>query len=97
MPKTTRQKVTAKAKPLVKKATVAAKKTVAKGKAVAKTAVKKVAPKAKAAAKKTAKKADGIMNTVTGGVASGLKSVGKFVKKITPDALLPKSPKSKRK
>ena len=104
MPKTTRQKIVAKAQPVVKKAAAAAKRTVAKSKVVAKktvsqgkAAVKKAAPKAKAAARKTAKKADGIMDSVKDSVASGLKSVGDFVKQVTPDALLPKSAKAKRK
>ena len=104
MPKSTAQKIAAKAQPIVKKATTTAKRTVAKGRVAAKktvakgkAAVKKDVPKARTAARKTTKKADGIMDTVKGSVASGLKSVGKFVKQVTPDALLPKSAKSKRK
>ena len=99
MPKTTRQKIVAKAQPAVKKATAAAQRTVAKSKVAAKKTVrqgqavlKKAAPKVK-----TAKKADGIMDTVKDSVASGLKTVGDFVKQVTPDALLPKSAKAKRK
>ena len=104
MPKTTRQKIVAKAQPAVKKATAAAQRTVAKSKVAAKqavrqgqAAVKKAAPKVKAVARKTAKKADGIIDTVKDSVASGLKTVGDFVKQVTPDALLPKSAKAKRK
>jgi len=100
MPTKTTRIIAAKAKPIVKKAAAAkasTTKAVAKAKATAKTAAKKVVPKTKVAAKKATKKAEGIYETVKENVASGMKTVGKFVKQVTPDVLLPNSAKSKRK
>lgn len=42
------------------------------------------------------KKAAGLMRTVKKGVQSGIHAVGDLVKKVTPDALLPQSVKTRR-
>ena len=75
----------AKVKPALRKA-------VAKAKSAAKPIAKKVAAKAKAGRKE----ATGFIQHVKDGVHAAMESVGDFVKKVTPDALLPDSAKSKR-
>lgn len=84
--KATAQRVATKVKPVVKKA-------VAKAQSTAKPAARKAS--AKIGTAKT--KSTGLMQTVKKGVQAGIVSVSDLVKKVTPDALLPKSAKSKRK
>ena len=83
--KSTARKTAAKAKPALKRA-------VSKAKSSAKPLVRKVSAKAKAGKKK----ATGFIQSVKDGVHSAMESAGDFVKKVTPDALLPDSAKSKR-
>lgn len=82
--KTPPKRVATKAKPASKKP--------AAPKSRAKPAVKKVPAKTAA----TKRKSPSLMQSVQKGVRSGIESVGDLVKKVTPDALLPKSAKSKR-
>lgn len=84
--KTVTKKSAAKVKP-------ATKKVVARPNATVKPATKKAAPKARTGKKKT----EGVIQTVKEGVQTGIQAVGDLVKKVTPNALLTKSAKSKRK
>jgi hypothetical protein len=68
-------------------------KAVVKAKSAAKPVVRSAVEKAKTVKKKT----EGFIQTVKDTVQDGIESAGKLVKKITPDALLPKSGKTKRK
>lgn len=89
------------AKDMAGKAKVAAKRSV---KTVQK-AAKKGITKAKAAARKTVskasakvtpgKKAGGFIQNVKDSIHTGMEAMGEVLKKITPDALLPDSAKSK--
>jgi len=76
------KKVAAKAKPVIRKSATSAKPV-----------VKKASRKVPAGKKKGA----GILETVKQGVQSGIEAVGDLVKKVTPDSLLQKPVKSKRK
>ena len=84
------------AKPLAKKPAAkskpVAKKAPARSKTAAKPAVRK--PSAKPGARR--KKPATLLQTVKKTVQTGLDKVGAAVKSITPDALLPKSAKPKR-
>jgi hypothetical protein len=77
------RKAAAKVKPAVKKA-------------VAKSGAKPTAKKVSANTAKGKKKAAGLIQTVKQGVHTGIEKIGDLIKKVTPDALLPKSAKSKR-
>ena len=77
----------------VKKVQTAVKKGVAKAKAGAKKTVRKVSAKAKTQKKKAA----GFIQNVKDGIHTGMEAVGEMLKKITPDAMLPDSAKSKGK
>ncbi len=71
----------------------ATKKPAVKGRSGAKSATKKPTAKART----TKKRSPGLMQSVKKGVQAGIDSMGDLVKKVTPDALLPKSAKAKRK
>ena len=79
------------AKRSLKKVQTAAKKVVAKAKTSAKTTAKKVSAKAKTQGKKPV----GFMQNVKDSIHTGMEAMGELIKKITPDALLPDSAKSK--
>jgi len=94
----TKMKVTTKSvKPVVKKATAKAKSAVKKAVVKTKASAKPTARKVSTAATKGKKKATGLIQTVKAGVQSGIETVGDLVKKVTPDVLLPKRSKSRRK
>lgn len=94
----TKTKATVKAvKPAVKKTAAKAKPAVKKAVAKAKAGARSVACKAPAKSPAQKKKPATLMQSVKAGVQAGLGSVGDLVKKVTPDALLPKSAKAKRK
>ena len=84
--KSTTKKAAAKVKPAAKKAT-------AKVKAVAKPAARKSSTKSKAGKRK----APGLMQSVKDGMQTGIDAVTDLVKKVTPDSLLPKPSKARRK
>jgi len=84
--KSTTKKAAAKVKP-------AAKKAPAKVKAVTRPAARKISTKSKAGKKKAA----GLMQSVKEGMQTGIEAVTDLVKKVTPDSLLPKPSKARRK
>ena len=83
----------AKSNPSVKSVKTSIKKTGGK----VKSAVKKAKSSSRPVAKKGKKRATGLMQTVKKGVQSGISTVGDLVIKVTPDVLLPKSVKAKKK
>ena len=92
-PKAAAKSVKAATKKPAAKAPPTPKKTVAKPKVAVKPTAKKTSVKPKTTKKKPA----GVIQTVKQGVQTGIGAVGDLVKKVTPDVLLPKSAKSKRK
>ena len=86
--KTSASKVVARTKAVAKKVT-----SKAGAKAAAKRPTKKAAPRAKAGKKNSS----GLMQSVKDGVQTGLHAVTDLVIKVTPDALLPRSAKAKKK
>lgn len=93
--KATAKKVTAKAPTAanrsVKTVQTSAKNSVAKAKASAKPTAKKVSPNAKTQTRKRG----GFIQNVKDGIHSGMEAMREMLKKITPDALLRDSAKSK--
>jgi len=90
--KKTVTKTRAAAKKTVRKGAATAKKAIARGKSISRAAAKKL-PARRRATKATA----GFVDHLKENVQSGIDAVGRMVKKVTPDALLPKSAKSGRK
>ncbi|HSI14587.1 MAG TPA: hypothetical protein VK961_21225 [Chthoniobacter sp.] len=86
--KPTASKVAAKTKAVAKKVTAKP-----SAKVAAKRPTKKAAPRTKAAKKNSS----GLMQSVKDGVQTGLHAVTDLVIKVTPDALLPRSAKAKKK
>lgn len=84
--KTTASKVSARAKSAAKVTSKVA------AKASAKRPAKKATPRAKAVRKNSS----GLIQSVKDGVQTGLHAVTDLVKKVTPDALLPRSAKTKK-
>jgi len=80
------------AKKTVRKGAATARKAIAKGKSISRGAAKKL-PTRRRATKATT----GFVDHLKQNVKSGIDAVGRMVKKVTPDALLPKSAKSGRK
>ncbi len=93
--KATAANVARKAKTTAKRSVMKVQTAAKKGGAVAKTKAKAAAKKVAVKAKTEKKNAVGFIQNVKDQLHSGMEAVAEVFKKITPDALLPKSAKSK--